>query len=51
MDLWKFKMLINANYAEVNFQNCTIVCECTEEHLQIALQDYSAQIVEQVSLT
>lgn len=42
--LWDFRRAINAHVFEMNLHNSTITCECTEEQVQLALNQYGAKI-------
>lgn len=45
-DLWDFRQEIYATDMEINTKNKTITCDCSPEHIALALQKYHAKIVE-----
>ena len=44
--LWKFRMAIDANVYEMNTREMTIICECSREHIQMAIEQYKGKVVE-----
>lgn len=51
MELWAFKMLINLSNVEINVADCILICACSDEQIQIAIESFRAEIVEQMSFT
>ena len=51
MELWAFKTLINVANVEINVANCTLVCVCSEEQLQMAIKSFRAEEVQQMSIS
>jgi hypothetical protein len=43
--LWRFKKAIDANYFEVNSKGKTLTCDCNDEHINIALIEYGAIVL------
>lgn len=44
-DLWKFRVEVNALMFEINFLRRTLICECSDEDLDLAVSKYSAKII------
>jgi len=44
--LWEFRIAINANIFEMNMSEMTITCECSTEHIQMAIEQYKGKVVE-----
>ena len=44
--MWAFRMEINANIFEMNVAQLTIKCDCSEEHIKLAIEKYNGKIVE-----
>ena len=43
--LWAFRLEINAQVFEMNLQLLSITCECSKEHIELALTKYKAAVV------
>jgi len=43
--LWTFKMEIESNVSEVNLKERTITCECTDKHIQLAIEQFDAKLL------
>lgn len=43
--LWAFRMAINVNVFEMNMSELTITCECSKEHIQLAVDEYNGRVV------
>ncbi|HEV7621903.1 MAG TPA: hypothetical protein VGO09_09225 [Flavisolibacter sp.] len=43
--LWQFRKIIVATYFEINPKGKTLTCDCNEEHINIALIEYGAIVV------
>ena len=45
--LWRFRFEVNANFFQMNPSKRTIICNCTKEHIELAIKKYNAKIVDQ----
>ncbi|MGN6163706.1 MAG: hypothetical protein ACTHOF_04120 [Flavisolibacter sp.] len=43
--LWEFRMVIKVNVFEINMKDITITCQCTQEDIDLALQQYKGKVV------
>lgn len=48
-DLWKFRVEVNALMFEINFLRLTLICECTDADLDLAVKKYKAKIISKES--
>ncbi len=46
--LWAFKQAIGAPEVDINLDQCTITCECSETEITLATTIYRAKIVGEV---
>ena len=46
--LWSFIDLIDVRYTEVNVRTVTLICDCSEADLVLAVRDFGGYISEQV---
>ena len=44
-DLWKFRVEVNSSMFEINFMHLTLICECTDADLDLAVKKYKAKII------
>jgi hypothetical protein len=42
-DLWSFKSAINANAVKILSSTLTLVCDCNEEHMELAQNQFNAK--------
>ena len=47
--LWDFRMAIDASVFEMNLHMLTITCECTKKHIELAINQYKATLVDPVN--
>lgn len=47
--LWKFRIEVRANILEINIKNITLSCQCSDEHIQLAVQKYKAVVINRQS--
>ena len=45
-ELWEFRQAIHANYIEINTKNKSITCDCTREHIQLAIDQFHAKVMD-----
>lgn len=45
-DLKRFHSILDCDYIEMNVRKLTIVCECTDEELDIAINAFNATLVD-----
>jgi len=45
-ELWEFKMLAKAPDVEINLKRCTIICNCSEADILLAIDHYNAELLE-----
>ena len=50
-NLWQFRLEINAAILEINVFKKTLSCECTREHIDLAVAKYGASILEGKGMT
>ncbi|CAN5132677.1 hypothetical protein BH09BAC2_BH09BAC2_20530 [soil metagenome] len=43
--MWNFLKTVNHKYADVNFLDATISCECSSEHRNLAVEKFQARLV------
>jgi hypothetical protein len=43
-DLWDFRQAIQANYIEINTKNKSITCDCSKEHIDLAINKFHAKV-------
>ena len=48
-DLWKFRVEVNSTMFEINFLHLTLICECTDADLDLAVKKYKAKIISKES--
>jgi hypothetical protein len=44
-DLWKFRVEVNSLMFEINFLHLTLICECTDADLDLAVKKYKAKVI------
>ena len=44
--LHQFIDTLGGTYTEINLRTITVVCECSEEHVEIATTGFNAKVVE-----
>jgi len=44
-NLWAFKSEVETLRCEINPANLTLTCECTKEHIELAIKKYDAIVV------
>ena len=44
-DLWEFRQAIQANIIEINTKNKSIACECSKEHIELAINRFHGKVV------
>ena len=50
-NLWAFRLDIGANDFAMNLAELTITCECSKEHIELAIGKYNGKVVERVKDT
>jgi hypothetical protein len=48
-DLWDFRQAIQAKHIEINTKNKSITCDCTKEHIDLAIKKFHAKIASEIS--
>jgi hypothetical protein len=43
--LWAFKQLIKSQDVEINLNQCTITCNCSEDELTLAVGKFGAEVL------
>lgn len=46
--LWSFIDLIDVKYTEVNLRTISLICDCSEADLLLAVRDFGATVVAEV---
>jgi len=49
-DLWAFRQEIQANHIEINTKSKSITCDCTKEHINLAVNKYNAKVVREAGV-
>ena len=44
-ELWEFRLAIEAYVFEINLRDRTLTCNCTRDHLKLAIEQYGARLV------
>ena len=42
-DLWEFKTIAKPVFVQIHINDCTLICECTEADIKLALEKFTAQ--------
>lgn len=46
--LWKFRLEIRSDDFEMNLNDRTIICRCTDKDIELALDKYKGSVVEKM---
>lgn len=46
-DLWDFRQAIQANHIEINTKNKSITCDCSEEHIKLAINKFNGKVAKE----
>ena len=46
INLWAFRTAISVNRFEMNVSDMSITCECTKEHIALAIEKYKGIVLE-----
>ena len=46
INLWAFRTAISVNRFEMNVSDISITCECTREHIALAVEKYKGIVLE-----
>jgi hypothetical protein len=41
-ELWEFKVLLQTGSCEINLLNCTLICDCDDAEIELAVNGYNA---------
>jgi hypothetical protein len=47
--LWNFAQTLHGESVEVNTNNKTLICDCTESEVAIAVEAYRATVLEEIT--
>jgi hypothetical protein len=45
-NLWAFRTAISVNVFEMNMSEISITCECSKEHIALAVEKYKGRVLE-----
>jgi hypothetical protein len=43
--LWSFRLKIEATIFEFNLRDRTLTCQCSDEHIKLAIEKYNAKVI------
>ena len=41
-ELWEFRVRTKAESAEINLKNCTLICDCGDAEIELAINAFNA---------
>jgi hypothetical protein len=48
-DLWEFKTTTGANCVQINTAECTLICDCSEADIELAIKEYNAVVRKEIT--
>ena len=50
-DMRRFYLILTGDYIELNARTLTIICECTEKDVELAVSAFNAKVISTTSAT